>query len=68
LGTYPATFAILQVHVHGNGLAYNAIRTIKPALKTAGFILLRRGAFSLVYFRLVIAPIAGLAAFPDARR
>ena len=68
LGTYPATFAIFQVHFHWNGLAYNAIRTIKPALKTAGFILLSWEAFLLVYFRLVITPIAGLASFTDTRR
>jgi hypothetical protein len=68
LGAYAAAFAVFQVHFHGDGLAYNPIGTIKPALKTAGFILLGREAFLMVYCRLVIAPIACLAAFPDTGR
>jgi hypothetical protein len=68
LGTYPAAFAVFQVHFHGNGLAYNTIGTIKPALKTAGFVLLGREALLLVYCRAVIAPIACLATFPDTGR
>jgi hypothetical protein len=66
LRAYSAALAILQVHFHGNGLAYDSIRTIQPALKTAGFILLRWRTSALVYHRAVIAPVTSLAPFTDA--
>jgi hypothetical protein len=68
IGAYPASFAVFQIYLDGDGFADYSFGTEKPALKTGGLILLGREAFPLVYHRTRAAPLACLSPFADARR